>query len=217
MKSDLAQWIMQEIASQTTPDLTGIMPAVLDDKMTPEEYHYRTVRFNTLNKLVRCRDNISRTLLEMVLRNLATTPVTEPVAPTTTTKEAEVKSAPVNQRTTEENEALAIALLVRHPDWTITRIAKQVGVDRRTLYNWKTFRDTWRVAKAKDTEGMARGCKGKDGSIEAYSAAAKCASCGDLAIERFEGKDYCQTCYFEKVREDQEAEERKDRMAKCHR
>ena len=38
-----------------------------------------------------------------------------------------------------------------------------------------------------------------------------------LAIERFEGKDYCQTCYFEKVREDQEAEQRKGHRAKYHR
>jgi hypothetical protein len=211
MKSQLAHWIMQEIAGQTTPDLANIMPAALDHKMTPEEYRNRVVSFNALNKMVQCRDDVNKVLLEMVLRDSAT----EPGEPTT--KEAEVKSVPASERTTEENEALAIALLVRHPDWTIKRIAKQVGVDRRTLYNWKTFRDTWRVAKAKDTEGMARGCKGKDGSIEAYSSTAKCASCGDLAIERFEGKDYCQTCYFEKVREDQEAEQRKGRRAKYHR
>jgi hypothetical protein len=59
--------------------------------------------------------------------------VMEPVAPPP--KQVAAEPAPVNERTTEENEALAIALLVKHPDWPKTRIAQEVGVDRRMLYN----------------------------------------------------------------------------------
>ena len=36
-------------------------------------------------------------------------------------------------------EALAIGLLVKHPDWGVARIAAAVGVHRGTLHRWPTF------------------------------------------------------------------------------
>ena len=137
----------------------------------------------------------------------------EPVLPPPKNTEV-VSPAPAKERTTEENEALAIGLLSKHPDWSKKRIAQHVGVNRRTLYNWPRFEKAWRIAKAKDTEGVARGSKGKrNRKVEAYSAAKKC-DCGDLATQDYNGKDYCRACYLDKVLEDQEAEKRKDDEAR---
>jgi len=114
------------------------------------------------------------------------------------------------KRTAEEKLWLAIGLLSQHPDWTKSKIAEQVGVDRRTLYNWPGFQAAWRAARAKDTNSIVRGSKGKDGRVEAHSSPIECNSCGDPATETLKGIDYCRECYLEKVLEGQEAEMRKD-------
>ena len=36
-------------------------------------------------------------------------------------------------------EALAIGLLVKHPEWGVAEIADRVGVHRGTLHRWPTF------------------------------------------------------------------------------
>jgi hypothetical protein len=65
-------------------------------------------------------------------------------------------------------EALALAMLVEHPDWPDTKIAKAVGVSRTTLYDWSNFK------KAKETlkqgkNHLPKGSKdGKTGKMEAW-------------------------------------------------
>jgi hypothetical protein len=42
------------------------------------------------------------------------------------------------------NEEKAIALAVKHPEWTDTRIAKHLGVSRTSVYRWERFKDARR-------------------------------------------------------------------------
>jgi hypothetical protein len=138
--------------------------------------------------LARCHDSLP-----------ADSPV--PVAETPTA--TGTVNSTIQERTTEEKQALAIGLLCRYPNWTRTRIAKEVGVDRRTLYNWPGFQTAWKAAKAKDPGRVVRGSKNSNGTIEAYSAVGKCASCGGIATQESEGKEYCRACYLEEVAKDQ--------------
>lgn len=65
-------------------------------------------------------------------------------------------------------EAKALALLVDHPDWTDTKIAKAVPCNRTTLYKWPKFvaaRDLVREAGKKE---MPQGSKDRDHSVEAW-------------------------------------------------
>jgi DNA-binding XRE family transcriptional regulator len=65
-------------------------------------------------------------------------------------------------------EALALAMLVKYPDWTDKKIAKAIGVSRTTLYDWPNFR------KAKETlkqgkNDLPNGSKdGETGDMEAW-------------------------------------------------
>jgi len=69
-------------------------------------------------------------------------------------------------------EALALALLVEHPEWSNTRIAKEIGVNRRSLYRWPRFRaarDTLKQGKG----DLPRGRKdGETGTVEAWTSEA---------------------------------------------
>jgi len=67
-------------------------------------------------------------------------------------------------------EALALAMLVDHPDWTDTRIALAVGVNRTTLYDWPNFKKAKEALKQGKKE-LPRGSKnGKTGDMEAWEA-----------------------------------------------
>jgi hypothetical protein len=53
----------------------------------------------------------------------------------------------------EDWEILAIAVLVKHPEWTVQQVAEHVGVHRGTLYRGrrlKAFRDRIRAAGKQD-------------------------------------------------------------------
>jgi hypothetical protein len=71
-------------------------------------------------------------------------------------------------------EAQALALLLRHKDWSLAQIADHIGVDRKTLYKWKDFREAAQLAgrlKPRGPKDRAprRGHKTRDGRVEAYS------------------------------------------------
>lgn len=55
------------------------------------------------------------------------------------------------RRNTSEKMAHAIWLTEQHPAWTKSRIAAEVGVDRRTLNNWSAFETAWRKSHVKAT------------------------------------------------------------------
>jgi hypothetical protein len=61
--------------------------------------------------------------------------------------------------------SLALAVLVEHPDWSVTRIAKEVGCDRVTLWRSEAFRKARSVLRQGKSE-TPRGTKatGRDGS-----------------------------------------------------
>jgi hypothetical protein len=71
-------------------------------------------------------------------------------------------------------ETQALAMLFKHPDWSLPQIAEHLRVDRRTLYKWKKFRQAAtaagklkpRGAKEKDRHPR-RGHKTPDGRVEA--------------------------------------------------
>lgn len=64
-------------------------------------------------------------------------------------------------------EAKALALLVKHPEWTDTKIAETVGCHRTTLYNWPRFV----AARAAMKDGRAstpRGSKYAGDGVESW-------------------------------------------------
>jgi len=66
-------------------------------------------------------------------------------------------------------EAKALALLVEHPDWTDTDIAKAIGVNRTTLYKWGKFKKAKEALKQGKNK-YPRGSKnGESGEIEAWN------------------------------------------------
>jgi hypothetical protein len=78
-----------------------------------------------------------------------------------------------SSETRVDPESLAIALVMKHPNWTIAQIASKVGVDRRTLYKWPKFRNAAKASGvlkprgAKDQD-LRRGQRTPDGQIEAW-------------------------------------------------
>jgi hypothetical protein len=65
-------------------------------------------------------------------------------------------------------QAHALALLVQHPDWTNTQIAKAVGVNRTTLYDWPRFKAARAAYKRANKDRLPRGCKSQDRDVEAW-------------------------------------------------
>ncbi len=64
-------------------------------------------------------------------------------------------------------EAMALATLADHPEWSDTQIAKAVGCSRTSLYRWPKFVKSQEILKAgKDT--MPHGEKTADGDFEAW-------------------------------------------------
>jgi hypothetical protein len=59
---------------------------------------------------------------------------------------------------------IALILLAQHPDWTVTRIAKEAQINRTQLYRCKRFFQALEASKGE----LPRGMKSADGRIEAY-------------------------------------------------
>jgi hypothetical protein len=71
-------------------------------------------------------------------------------------------------------EAQAIALLFKHPELSVAEIADKLGVDRKTLYKKKKFRQAAELkgvlnARGPKTGSPRRGFKTSDRRIEAYA------------------------------------------------
>ena len=65
-------------------------------------------------------------------------------------------------------EALALALLVQHPNWPDTKIAKTVGVNRTTLYDWRNFKKAKEVLKQGKKEFPKGSKNGETRNVEAW-------------------------------------------------
>lgn len=65
-------------------------------------------------------------------------------------------------------EAKALALLVQHSDWSDTKIAKTVGVNRTTLYDWPKFKKAKEALKQGKTSLPKGSKKGETGNVEAW-------------------------------------------------
>jgi hypothetical protein len=63
-------------------------------------------------------------------------------------------------------KAKAIAVWTEHPDWTDTKIAKEAGISRTTLYDYPEFKNL-RAMQKQDKNKIRRGNKNKDGNVEA--------------------------------------------------
>lgn len=74
---------------------------------------------------------------------------------------SEVPASPIAK------EALAIGYLSQHPDWTDTKIAAAVGVNRTTLYDWKTYKAA-RAALRNARQDTSKGYRTKEGKLEAF-------------------------------------------------
>lgn len=70
-------------------------------------------------------------------------------------------------------EERALALLVKHPDWSQAQMAQAVGVGRTSLYRFRRYqaaREALQTGKA----DMPRGSKDKDGNLEAWEGDTFC-------------------------------------------
>lgn len=66
-------------------------------------------------------------------------------------------------------EAKAMAILIDHPDWSDTRIAKEAGIYRTTLYGLPKFVKARRLLKEQGKKFLPRGNKdGETGNMEAW-------------------------------------------------
>ncbi|MBP90811.1 MAG: hypothetical protein CMJ64_29560 [Planctomycetaceae bacterium] len=103
------------------------------------------------------------------------------------------------------NDAAAVSLLIQNPEWTMDQIAEQVGVSRRTLYNYPEFRRAWGAAGAKDTSRIPRGSKSSSGKIEAVAPVPLCVACNDPAVTNENGVAFCSACFFALAEREQQA------------
>ncbi len=67
-------------------------------------------------------------------------------------------------------QALALAALAEHPDWTDEEIARAAGCHVKSLYRWKTY-ITAREAIRRGRGGLPRGGKAPGAGLEAWSDA----------------------------------------------
>jgi len=67
-----------------------------------------------------------------------------------------------------DGETWALAVLVRHPGWTDTQIAKEVKVSRTQLYRYPLYLAARATIKDKGKADLPKGYKTQDGDIEAY-------------------------------------------------
>ena len=86
-----------------------------------------------------------------------------PAAAPTTVIEPEPEPEPELPFTKEER---ALATLVAHPDWTVTKIAKVVGVSRTTVYGWPKFMAAVKVRESGRAD-LPRGSRDA-GNFEAW-------------------------------------------------
>jgi hypothetical protein len=63
-------------------------------------------------------------------------------------------------------KARVLAVWTEHPDWSDTKIAKEAGINRTTLYNYIEFKKL-RAGQKQDKNRIRRGIKNRDGYIEA--------------------------------------------------
>lgn len=63
----------------------------------------------------------------------------------------------------------AILYLYNHPDWSVTQIAKEVGVNRTTLYKNDLFKEALKKQRERNKKSWPQGSKdGKTGEMEAW-------------------------------------------------
>jgi hypothetical protein len=66
-------------------------------------------------------------------------------------------------------EANAIAILIDNPEWSNTRIAKEAGIYRTTLYDFPKFMEARRLQKEEGKKSLPGGSKdGETGTMEAW-------------------------------------------------
>jgi hypothetical protein len=63
-------------------------------------------------------------------------------------------------------KARALAILVEHQDWSDTKIAKEAGINRTTLYNYPEFKAARKMQKQNKGK-IPRGSKDREGNVEA--------------------------------------------------
>jgi hypothetical protein len=65
-------------------------------------------------------------------------------------------------------EARALAILVKHPEWNDTRIAKEAKVNRTQLYRYPRYQAARASVKDAGKADLPKGHKTQDGDLEAY-------------------------------------------------
>jgi len=65
-------------------------------------------------------------------------------------------------------EARAMAVLIDHPDWTNKKIAKEIGINSRSLSRYKKFKAARDFAKEAGKDVLPKGHRAADGDLEAY-------------------------------------------------
>jgi hypothetical protein len=82
--------------------------------------------------------------------------------------QADMKEQPLGEGVSISGEAKALALLVQHPEWTDSQIAKAVGVNRTTLYEWHKFKAAKKARKSGRQETPEGSKDGETGQVESW-------------------------------------------------
>jgi hypothetical protein len=77
-----------------------------------------------------------------------------------------------DEKPTLSKEAVALAVLQSHPEWTDTQIATAAGCSRTSLYRWPLYQQA-REILATGKASRPHGSKSKDGHIDAWAADAE--------------------------------------------
>ncbi|MBM4027164.1 MAG: hypothetical protein FJ280_17420 [Planctomycetes bacterium] len=67
-----------------------------------------------------------------------------------------------------DGEARALAVFVKHPEWTHKKIAEAAGVNRGQLYRYKKYQAARKIAREQGKASLPRGHKTPDGDLDAY-------------------------------------------------
>lgn len=67
-----------------------------------------------------------------------------------------------------DGEARVLAILVQHPEWSDTMIAKEARLSRTTLYRYPRYKAARAMGRHAGKAALPKGYKTKDGELEAY-------------------------------------------------
>ncbi len=83
--------------------------------------------------------------------------------------EAATLAPEVDEGAAVNKEAMALAILAQHPDWSDAEIARNAGCSRTSLYRWPKYVQAREILE-QGKHNLPIGAKGQDGKLEAWNS-----------------------------------------------